>query len=48
MYHFATTLVAGIIAAGDRCLQGGGEGHEVQVALAGAPEIRRKLHDKVG
>jgi hypothetical protein len=29
-------------------MQGGGEGHEVQVALAEAPEIRQKLHHKVG
>jgi hypothetical protein len=27
-------------------MQGGGEGHEVQVALAEAPEIRPKLHHK--
>jgi len=29
-------------------MQGGGEGHEVQVALAEAPEIRQKLHRKIG
>ena len=29
-------------------MQGGGEGHEVQLALAEAPEIRPKLHHKDG
>ena len=29
-------------------MQVGGEGHEVQLALAEAPEIRPKLHHKVG
>ena len=76
MYHFATTLIAGITATvlvsgiafvpapaeaakmsnaervaldkGDRCMQGGGAGHEVQLALAEAPEIRPKLHHKDG
>src|SRR5215471_8954971 len=33
---------------GDRCMQSRGEGHEVQLALAEAPEIRPKLHHKVG
>ena len=31
---------------GDRCMQGGGEGHEAQLALVEAPEIRQKLHHK--
>jgi len=29
-------------------MQSRGEGHEVQLALAEAPEIRPKLHHKVG
>ena len=29
-------------------MQGVGEGHEVQVALAEAPEVRPKLHLKIG
>jgi hypothetical protein len=33
---------------GDRCIQGGGEGHEAQLALVEAPEIRQKLHHKDG
>src|SRR5258708_32021124 len=29
-------------------MQGGGEGHEAQLALVEAPEIRQKLHHKDG
>jgi hypothetical protein len=76
MYRFATTLIAGIVAAvlvssvsfmptparaaklsnaerialekATAVMQSRGEGHEVQLALAEAPEIRPKLHYKGG
>jgi hypothetical protein len=40
--------LAGIALSVRDQLQGGREEHEIQVALAEAPEVRQKLHDKVG
>jgi hypothetical protein len=60
MYHFATALFAGIVTTvlfsgiafvpttAGAAKMSNAERHEVHVALAEAPEIRPKLHHKVG